>query len=615
MKIKEICEKTGLTDRTVRYYIEEQLISPFYTENYLGRKSFDFSEQDLERLKHIAILRAYGFSVEEIKRLSLGEGDQIVEAVRSRTEETLDESQRRLAALSSLEPEDRTELSTLARRLACSVSKIEEEATGSYWKKRILSWLRVGGMFLGIWLPVCSAIAVLIWRFSTLSMPTVRPVFLVYTFLCLLPSTVTVLVLQKRNRSGKTLRLLLAALCVLSLPLSVLFSWQSVIVCDHHYEWYRTTQEATCEREGEVIEICQTCGVLRTKAVERLAHLPEAVGGSAPTCTEAGLSDGEICSRCHRILKEQLSLPATNVHIPVTDVEVPATCVKSGLSEGSHCSVCKTVLVEQRVIPVLEHSYQRRQIPQSCGVDGCTLYECACGDSYKTDIHPATNAHDFQRNDQVMGYTCLSCGLNVVAHGNADGTLAGGNNKVKYYVTGDPYFGKNYRIVVYGSGEMADFEREGAPWQDYLYEAVEITVGEGITSIGAYSFYCPEPRAVCDFVMSDTVKIIKSSAISLKLRSMILGEGVEEIGYNRFDTAHAIYIPKSVKKIDIEVLLSVDEWFYEGTLEEFFEIQTLSYGTYITMRECMEEWDESFRSGFYIYMEADDIWDKSKEWR
>ena len=70
MKIKEICQKTGLTDRTVRYYIEEGLISPFYTENYLGRKSFDFSEEDLEALKNIATLRAFGFSVEEIKELA-----------------------------------------------------------------------------------------------------------------------------------------------------------------------------------------------------------------------------------------------------------------------------------------------------------------------------------------------------------------------------------------------------------------------------------------------------------------------------------------------------------------------------------------------------------------
>lgn len=49
MKIKQVCEATGLTDRAVRYYIEEGLIAPRYTENYLGRKAFDFSEDDAQR--------------------------------------------------------------------------------------------------------------------------------------------------------------------------------------------------------------------------------------------------------------------------------------------------------------------------------------------------------------------------------------------------------------------------------------------------------------------------------------------------------------------------------------------------------------------------------------
>ena len=51
MKIKAVCEATGLTDRTVRYYIEEGLLSPKYTENYLGRKNYDFSQQDIKNLK------------------------------------------------------------------------------------------------------------------------------------------------------------------------------------------------------------------------------------------------------------------------------------------------------------------------------------------------------------------------------------------------------------------------------------------------------------------------------------------------------------------------------------------------------------------------------------
>ena len=30
MKIKSVCEQTGLTDRAIRYYIEEKLISPSF---------------------------------------------------------------------------------------------------------------------------------------------------------------------------------------------------------------------------------------------------------------------------------------------------------------------------------------------------------------------------------------------------------------------------------------------------------------------------------------------------------------------------------------------------------------------------------------------------------
>lgn len=46
MKIKQIVELTGLTDRTIRYYIEEGLISPEYAENYFGKRTFSFSEKE-----------------------------------------------------------------------------------------------------------------------------------------------------------------------------------------------------------------------------------------------------------------------------------------------------------------------------------------------------------------------------------------------------------------------------------------------------------------------------------------------------------------------------------------------------------------------------------------
>ena len=69
MKIKKVCELTGLSDRAVRFYIEQELIFPHYEENYLGRRFYDFCEKDIEDLKNISILRKFGFTVVEIKML------------------------------------------------------------------------------------------------------------------------------------------------------------------------------------------------------------------------------------------------------------------------------------------------------------------------------------------------------------------------------------------------------------------------------------------------------------------------------------------------------------------------------------------------------------------
>ncbi len=69
MKIKEVCEKTGLTDRTVRYYIECGLLTPDSKDNYAGRKNYTFTREDVERLEKIKVLRGAGFGVEQIKKL------------------------------------------------------------------------------------------------------------------------------------------------------------------------------------------------------------------------------------------------------------------------------------------------------------------------------------------------------------------------------------------------------------------------------------------------------------------------------------------------------------------------------------------------------------------
>lgn len=73
LRIKEVCKKTGLTDKAIRVYINSGLLNPNYTENYAGRKNFDFSDEDVEVLKRISLLRRYNFSLNGIKELIYNE--------------------------------------------------------------------------------------------------------------------------------------------------------------------------------------------------------------------------------------------------------------------------------------------------------------------------------------------------------------------------------------------------------------------------------------------------------------------------------------------------------------------------------------------------------------
>lgn len=92
MKMKEVCKTTGLTDRTVRFYIESGLLSPANRESHTGRRSYTFSEDDVATLEKIKVLRNAGFSVEQIKRLQT---DRRVSAVVNERIEQLQAEQER----------------------------------------------------------------------------------------------------------------------------------------------------------------------------------------------------------------------------------------------------------------------------------------------------------------------------------------------------------------------------------------------------------------------------------------------------------------------------------------------------------------------------------------
>ncbi len=120
MKIKEVIEKTELTDRAIRLYMENGLIDPYCKEAYNGRKNIDFSEEDVEKLKNIALLRKAGFSIAEIKELQYG-GENAKIAFKDfieKTKENIEKNKNVLQLLESLEDEESINIKNICERLS-----------------------------------------------------------------------------------------------------------------------------------------------------------------------------------------------------------------------------------------------------------------------------------------------------------------------------------------------------------------------------------------------------------------------------------------------------------------------------------------------------------------
>ena len=125
MKIKEVIEKTGLTDRAIRLYIDEGLIAPSIGESYSGRKSIEFSQEDIERLKNVAMLRKAGFTIADIKSIVDDKSTikSIVEKFIEQTEENIAHETEIVEKLKGISFDTEVTIETVC----CSLSETVEE--------------------------------------------------------------------------------------------------------------------------------------------------------------------------------------------------------------------------------------------------------------------------------------------------------------------------------------------------------------------------------------------------------------------------------------------------------------------------------------------------------
>ena len=118
MKMKEVCARTELTERTVRFYMEKELVLP-ETEWRNGREYTEFSEKDISALLAVATLRSLDFSIEEIRTMQKEPGaiPQTVEARRlsARQEQALAQDAARI--LDGLDPSGAENVEELAARI------------------------------------------------------------------------------------------------------------------------------------------------------------------------------------------------------------------------------------------------------------------------------------------------------------------------------------------------------------------------------------------------------------------------------------------------------------------------------------------------------------------
>ena len=225
VKIKAVCELTGLTARTVRVYIDEQLIAPKFTENYLGRRSFEFSQSDIAALQNIATLRKYGFSIDEIRNILLDSQTSIaiIENVKQRTQIQADEYRERLKALSRVESLKAYSVEELSEILLQDEAEIQFPV--ELPKLNVKRIVKSAVIFLIVWLPFVLVIGGIINDITTYAYPKINIANVILTLLTLIPSISILVITKLKPNIKRTVKRIILCVCVVAIPFSLVMPY------------------------------------------------------------------------------------------------------------------------------------------------------------------------------------------------------------------------------------------------------------------------------------------------------------------------------------------------------------------------------------------------------
>ena len=168
-----------------------------------------------------------------------------------------------------------------------------------------------------------------------------------------------------------------------------------------HDDKQEVLREPDCTEKGLGNFTCE-CGYAYKGEIPALGHNKVNIPEIPATCTTAGSTAGEECSRCHVIITQPQTIPAPG-HAEVVDAAVEPTCTSEGKTRGSHCEACGEVFVKQEVIKKLPHNDTHEVTKATTSKNGKKISTCKdCGDVRTTILY---NVSQFKLADTSYAYT------------------------------------------------------------------------------------------------------------------------------------------------------------------------------------------------------------------